>query len=559
MADIKRNTKKEINDGPFKVFFITSHQSSLDKKLEYTLTKTGMINLKKVYSKTDKFRGEDFSISVFSFEIENKNLRKNDYDDKKKKYKAVIKLKQKKSSTFAFEHKFEGNILFNEKKNNFTFDFKFEDEIGYTGVTLPPPSIKFLEIDQLKIYNQYFKKNKIMQDNRLVSDLIMDCQVLLRGKEYYNIDFFLEIFRGCYNEKPVKTLLMSFNLKKVKIPTYKIEPKGYSIILKTIENNKQKITKHCSENDNPEKYYKLFFSLLLYFRFHFEKDKIEELLSRKELWNYYKEILPTNYKIFDGLSLPQELINEMLNQEKLSLPIIEGILFYLKILEKILICINEKIDLIYEVCIKENKTIKINDLTGPKKEDDFEKILIEIEKLINYEIKKGKFILFEEEFFNNYTHYFFKKDLKKLLLLKKIIILCKKVDKNLDPDYNGKIHETALEIISKGELKNEELLDFIEKDDIFFIENKRDFQNLNYRPLVIFEGFDLENVNEQFYEKWNKVNLFKKFSFINNYYAEKAMIDKINNMKDFGKLLKLFNFENEKLYDKNTIGLISLK
>ena len=114
-------------------------------------------------------------------------------------------------------------------------------------------------------------------------------------------------------------------------------------------------------------------------------------------------------------------------------------------------------------------------------------------------------------------------------------------------------------MIQKGKLKNEELLDFIEKDDIFFIENKRDFQNLNYRPLVIFEGFDLENVNEQFYEKWNKVNLFKKFSFINNYYAEKAMIDKINNMKDFGKLLKLFNFENEKLYDKNTIGLISLK
>ena len=559
MADIKRNTKKEINDGPFKVFFITSHQSSLDKKLEYTLTKTGMINLKKVYSKTDKFRGEDFSISVFSFEIENKNLRKNDYDDKKKKYKAVIKLKQKKSSTFAFEHKFEGNILFNEKKNNFTFDFKFEDEIGYTGVTLPPPSIKFLEIDQLKIYNQYFKKNKIMQDNRLVSDLIMDCQVLLRGKEYYNIDFFLEIFRGCYNEKPVKTLLMSFNLKKVKIPTYKIEPKGYSIILKTIENNKQKITKHCSEKDSPEKYYKLFFSLLLYFRFHFEKDKIEELLSRKELWNYYKEILPTNYKIFDGLSLPQELINEMLNQEKLSLPIIEGILFYLKILEKILICINENIDLIYGVCIKEKNNIKLNDLTSPKQEDDFEKILIEIDKLINYEIKKGKFILFEEEFFNNYTHYFFKKDLKKLLLLKKIIILCKKVDKDLDPDYNGQIHDTALEMIQKGKLKNEELLDFIEKDDIYFIENKRDFQNLNYRPLVIFEGFDLENVNEQFYEKWNKVNLFKKFSFSNNYYAEKAMIDKISHMKDFGKLLKLFNFDNEKLCDKNTIGLISTK
>ena len=121
------------------------------------------------------------------------------------------------------------------------------------------------------------------------------------------------------------------------------------------------------------------------------------------------------------------------------------------------------------------------------------------------------------------------------------------------------IHETALEMIQKGELKNEELLDFIEKDDIYFIENKREFQNVIYRPFTLFEGFDLENVNEQFYEKWNKVNLFKKFSFSNYYYAEKAMINKISHMKDFGKLLKLFNFENEKLFDKNTIGLISTK
>ena len=86
------------------------------------------------------------------------------------------------------------------------------------------------------------------------------------------------------------------------MPSYQIEPKGYSSILRSIENNKEKITKYCSENDNKEKYYKSFFSLLLYFRFHFEREKIEELLSKKELWIYYKEILPNNYKIFDNLT-----------------------------------------------------------------------------------------------------------------------------------------------------------------------------------------------------------------------------------------------------------------
>ena len=99
----------------------------------------------------------------------------------------------------------------------------------------------------------------------------------------------------------------------------------------------------------------------------------------------------------------------MLKQEKISFSIIEGVLFYMKLFEKILTCINENIDLIYGVCIKEKNNIKLNDLTSPKQEDDFEKILIEIDKLINYELKKGKFVLFEEEFFNNYLHFFLRK------------------------------------------------------------------------------------------------------------------------------------------------------
>ena len=553
MADKKR---AEENKGPFKVFFITSNQTSLDQKIEYTLTKTGMINLTKAFSKVEKYKGEDFSVSIFCFDIEKKDLRKNDYDQDNKKYKAVIKLKQK--IRYSLDKKFEGYFLFKETKNNFIFDFKFEDEKGYLGNTPAPPSIKFPQSTQLKLYNETFKKLKIKQNNDLVKDLIMDCQSLLRGR-IYEIDLFLEILKSCYTQKPVKTLLLSFNLKKTKLPNHSIDPKGYSSVLKLIEKNKKTIIRHCSENDNPEKYYKVFYTLLLYFRANYEKDKIEELLSNKELWPYFKEILPNNYKTFDSLKIPQELINEMIKQKDLSFPIIEGILFYLKFLENILIFINENNDLILAVCTKEKKQIKINDLTGPKQEDNIEKISKEIEKLVNYELQKGKFVLFEEDFFNNYTHYFYMKDLQKLLLLKKIILLCKKVDKELDPDYNGRIHETALEMVKIGKLKNEELLDFIENDDIFFVENKREFQNLNYRPLAIFDGFDLENISESFYEKWNKVNIFKKYSFTNNYYAEKTMTNKVTHMKDIGKLLKLFNFENEKLCDKNLVGIVANK
>ena len=106
MADKKKNKK---NEGPIKVYFITSNQSSLDDKLEYSLTKTGMINLKKVHSKIVKYKGEDFSVTVFAFDVEIKKLRENDYDKENRKYKAVIKLKQK--IKYYQDSKFKGFIL----------------------------------------------------------------------------------------------------------------------------------------------------------------------------------------------------------------------------------------------------------------------------------------------------------------------------------------------------------------------------------------------------------------------------------------------------------------
>ena len=548
--------EKKKQEGPFKVFFITSNQSSLDKKLEFSLNKSGMINLQKVLTKIAKHKGEDFSTSVFTFDIIKDDLRKNDFDINKKSYKAIIKLKQK--NRYTMDNKFEGYILFKATKNNFIFDFQFEDYRGYTGITYAPPHINHPYSYQIKLYNEAFRILKIKQNTTFSENLIQDSQRLLIGKKF-NIDLFLEILKSCYSSPLVKTLLMCFNVGKATLPNYRIEPNEYSKILNLIEKSPKVITKHCKERDDPNKYYKLFYTLLLFFRSNYEGNKTQELLSKKELWIFFKEILPNNYNTFSNIPIPSELINEMINQTPLTLKIIKGTLFYLQLFEKILICINENIDQIYEVCMKEKNVIKMNDLTGPKQEDDVEKILIEIEKLVKYELKKRKFILFEEEFFNNYTHYYFKKDLKKLLLIKKVILFCKKVDEELDPDYNSIIHETALEMIKKGQLKNEELLDFIENDDIYFIEDKREHLNLNYRPLTVLEGFDLENVNEIFYEKWIKINIFKKYSFTNNFYAEKGMIDKINHMKDFGKLLKLFNFENEKLCRKDTISLLANK
>ena len=108
----------------------------------------------------------------------------------------------------------------------------------------------------------------------------------------------------------------------------------------------------------------------------------------------------------------------------------------------------------------------------------------------------------------------------------------------------------------QGKLKNEELLDFID-DDAYFKENI--YESFAYRPLAFLEGIDLEIVGEKFYEKWHKVDIFKKFSFSKEAKAEKKILNKIIYMKDFGKLLRLFNFKNEKSYELEYDKLLSYK
>ena len=191
--------------------------------------------------------------------------------------------------------------------------------------------------------------------------------------------------------------------------------------------------------------------------------------------------------------------------------------------------------------MKESKQIKMSEMTNPSEKDNLNAIIEELKKILDYQLKKNKkFIFFNEEFWKNYIHYNDMKNDKNLVLIGEAIILYKKVDKtsNLKNfELEKKIHETGLEAIKKGELKNEALLDFIENEDIYFkvrkCENKKD------RTLEVLNGIDLEKVDDKFYEKWNKSSIFKIYSF-NDYEFKKALVNKVHDMKNFGKLLNAY-------------------
>ena len=111
-------------------------------------------------------------------------------------------------------------------------------------------------------------------------------------------------------------------------------------------------------------------------------------------------------------------------------------------------------------------------------------------------------------------------------------------------------------MIEKGILKNEELINFIENEDVYFKEKA--FESIKNRPLLILKGIDLETVNDKFFEMWNSSSIFKIFSFC-DYQFKKELINKVDNMKYFGKLLRLFNYDDENILDINTVSLLKEK
>ena len=502
-----------------KVFFITSNQSKLDKDIKYSISENGTINLKPILTKKVKHKMEDFTVKVLSFEVYDKNLRDKDRDEKSKKYKAKVYLNLKKNN-------FPGEVEFFKERNNFIYDFVFKEIKTWTGTILPPSNIKFCKTDQIQIFNEVLKHLKVKQDDKLSANLIADSQLSIKGKNF-DLNFYIEIYKLCYKVPAGKLHLVLFKLERVLLPE-KFETKLYSKLLELIEK------RLAQESKIDVKILNSFYSLLLYFRANYEKDKVQSFLAKTELWKYFVEILPKNYKYFPNIEVPDKLINEMLKKESITFLQIKGTLFFAKSIDKILSIINGNIVLIAECCKKEKQNINMSEMVNPNKNDDLTQVIEEIKKIIQYQIdKKEKFILFDEEFWKNYIHFNEKTNLTNLLLINKAILLYKKVDKSLNYDklaIKFKIHNTGLQIIEKGELKNEAFLNFIENEDIYFKD--KNYEGKGFRPIAALKGIDLEKADEKFFDRWEKSNIFKIYAF-NDYEFKKALIDKVDDMKDF--------------------------
>lgn len=105
-----------------------------------------------------------------------------------------------------------------------------------------------------------------------------------------------------------------------------------------------------------------------------------------------------------------------------------------------------------------------------------------------------------------------------------------------------KIHNVGLESIKNKTLKNEKLLEFINIDD-YFLDNK--YANSVNRPIELANGFDFDNMTDEFISLFKSSLILKMYSFSNGKF-ENEIVKKVADMKNFGKLLKLFYSKDDK-------------
>ena len=542
--------KKDEKTGPYRLYFITSNQSKLDKYIKYDIPKNrGLTDFRVGDSNSEmreerQYKREFFTVYLNSMEIVPNALRKEDQDQTTKRYNSEIYLKYNRTN-------FPGKLNFKHTKNNFIYDFEFKEYQGWGKIYDPPPQIKFSKLDQLKMYTKYLINIlKKKQKDQIYKDLITDSQYSVFGKNKKTpLDFYLEILKNCYTEKEVKLFLKSFKIENMLLPTNLVY-KDYGTILRLIEKKPQVITKFCNEKDDKRPYYIIFYTLCLFTRFYYEINEANAMVQNKEIWPYLIQILPNKANFFPKFKIPEELIHNMFDQ-KLNVNLIMGILSFCGSVEKILVLINEKIKIIVDCCLNEKKYIVMEQLENPQKTDNIENIIGEIKKIITYELNNGiVFISFSENFWKLYVQ--FNEDAKKLFMINKAIILCSEIDKSLKKsnlEITYKIHKNGLDSINNGTLKNEEVIDFINMDS-YFSDNK--YASKYYRPLDIVKGLDFDIMTENFFKIWNESNIFKIYSFA-SYDFKSRIVDQVTDMKNFGKLLKLFNYKDKNIFDQQLI------
>ena len=548
------------------VHFIESHESNSNFNL-YLTGKDNNFVTEIVYQNKFSKNNINYTSVVYCIKIPN---ALSDFE-------TILQLKEENDEENIYEKKLsKAEIKWSNKKQYiFLFDIVFKNPSS-----TKPSKIIFLEsYEEFEIYLQIIReKYKIYRESKENEDFISNICELVLGRDK-KIEFFLYIsvlYESIYNSKFFNAFLIAFRNEKLlnnsnhdihRIKRSKeIINNFYDDIesyLKTIEREKGK--------DN-------FYMIILYFNYLFQRERFDTLLknNRKEK---FQQIISLNRSYFPNLNRKIK--------DTISLDEIKGSLSYIKNCFEVLNIIfnnrehilNKYLEKIEEYKKKENLennqlqdiSIQMENYIGPNIEDDLKKILIMIKEILIYEIEKNAiFINFSPKYFENFVKFSYEINLDNLIFLRSIVDkFLKKINKSFKiKELDDKIHKTGIKLINDNAMNNFQILDFIE-NDIYY--SNKSYESSNERDFNILKKLNVEEMNEDFIEKWKKINFGEickkqeqKFynivcSLINQFSQINLLIQLIyeNNQFDQKKAIKAIKdiFENKFInYPKNELA-----
>jgi len=574
-------------------YFITSKEIDTPEQEFYTES-PGFNDFRREYEKKIKIDGKDFNISINSFNINKKDLIKGKETDA---YELIINLKI--SGIFSYYIYSSKPFTFVEIKNHFIYGFKFDDKPGLFSDNKPPRSIPFSKIEQLNLYLEFLNKVHSEPGDILSNDFCEETiESIIKDKKFY-LDFALELLEYCKNTKNMIKILESFETKNCEIPT-NFNASKYEATLEQIESNPKMYTEFCFGDGEDIKIKKKFYTLLAYFRLanSEEKEKLKNLINKEDLLSLFAEIIVQNEKLYLLVEFAEDdLIKEIMKQEKVPFDCIKKIIATSNSVEKLLSFISNYFDIIYKKCCKEclsriersntytefNRKTQLENMETKifrkkfdileKKEEKESTIQEKLIKLFKKEEdahhishKKYQIILFNEKYGDLYLKY---KEAE-LFRINDSIYICLRNDKKfedfkkkeitkIESEQNWQYLQNLSQDISEYEKTDYGIYIYSENEDNYkYWKNSNECKVKSFMPLKLLDGIDLKNFSNKNLKKWNKIRS-KVFELKDSIYDLETynIIQNIENLDEFDTFLKIMyddkDYNYEYSYEKEFI------
>ena len=545
------------------VYFIDTHEKAKNFKISISIDYKEAESLEKIKQYERNKENMELSSEVYRFKIIPGALSKKEDE----KYHVMIFAVSDGGKKYQYDIKFA-----DDNKDIFIYDFNIEEE------NYQPLSHE----EQFEIYIDILRKVYKKLDASIENENLISCTLGLLSDQgqKFNFYFYILIFLECHRTKYAQELLLKFDPENIselgafQESKIKIMKTRLNVLIKNI-NKSLNLKNAKDENELIE----LFYSILLFFNINFQKEKIAEMFKDDKILDYLSKKLLSFRDIYKDLILDKETVRKLIKKSKTF----DEILIYLPYIGKNII---DFLNVIYsefkyicdiykseqEKLVEENqnkekderkemKQIDIEKYVVTQKEDNMSKLL-EVSGLIftNQKLNGVTIIKFSENLIKNYVEYFNGQNMEALQLINKLIIDIKKYYTNFDFKYNDNdmdliIHDTGIDIINRGEMKSNEILNFIASDTLFTSDK---YKTEQYRPVTILSKIKIEEIDEQFFIIWRRIKFNQIYSdYMENFYNTIANL--IQNIKDFGILYKLFKIYESVKYEKDALKIMKKK